>query len=71
MEKKFKCEICEKREGVLDYSESVIDYTHGFKRNICRECYIEILKKQLVKIKSGLKEQKELLKKEKMEKKNG
>ena len=60
----MECKICKKREGVLTFTNSTMDYIHGFTQKICRECYIGIIEENLKKITINLKEQKKLLKME-------
>lgn len=60
----MKCKICNKREGVLEFVEGMLEFTHGFTQKICRECLIERIEKELVKIKANLKKQKRILKEE-------
>lgn len=59
-----KCKICKKREGILDFAEGILEFTHGFVTKICRECFIKRIEKELIKIKANLKKQKRLLKEE-------
>ena len=61
----MKCSRCKEREGILDFSTSTMDWIHGFVEKICRECLIEGIEKELIKIKANLKDQKTLLRKEK------
>ncbi len=61
----MKCEICKQRKSVVLFShEPTFAITHGFGKNICRQCYIEEIEKMLKKIKENLEFQKELLKSE-------
>ncbi|KKM97760.1 hypothetical protein LCGC14_1164700 [marine sediment metagenome] len=59
-----KCTECGKRKWKIDYAKSLMEWTHGFTKKICRQCYIEIIERELKKIKANLKEQKILLEKE-------
>lgn len=61
----MKCENCKKRKGIIDFTESMLDFTHGFITKLCRECYIEIIEERKKDIDENLIEQKELLEKEK------
>lgn len=61
----IKCEDCKKREGIIEFCESVIDWTHGFKQYICRQCYIKRIKKGLKDTQENLNKQEKLLVKEK------
>ena len=61
----MKCPRCNKREGILDYCKSTMDFVHGFVQKICRECLIESIEEELIKTKINLKEQKALLRKDK------
>lgn len=65
----MKCEDCKEREGMVEFCESVLDYTHGFKTKICRQCYIKRIEAGLKGVQANLKKQKGLLAKE--EKNNG
>lgn len=70
----IKCEDCKEREGIVEFCESITDYTHGFKKNICRQCYIKRIETKLKDINQNLKEQKKLLAEENVntkEEKNG
>lgn len=60
----MKCEKCKKGKAVITYAESILDYSHGFTKEICRKCYIEIIEKELCKIQKNLIKQKKLFKKE-------
>lgn len=60
----MKCKKCNQREGILEFCEGILSYTHGFTEMICRECLIERIEKELVKIKANLKKQKRILKEE-------
>ena len=60
-----KCIECKDRKAIIEFSEGYLDWSHGFIKKICRECYIEMIEKELKKIKTNLEEQKVLLKKEK------
>ena len=33
------CVRCKKNKATLVFTESVLNYIHGFKENICQECY--------------------------------
>lgn len=57
----MKCEKCKKGKAVITYSESSLDYSHGFTKEICRKCYIEIIEKKFFKIQENLIYQKKLL----------
>jgi len=55
----MKCQTCKKRKVDIEYAESALDWSHGFKKMICNECYLEILltkKKNLDKTIKGLKQ---------------
>jgi len=58
---KMKCEICKKREGVVDYCEGALAFSHGFKTWICRLCYIKILENTIKNCEKGIKEQEKLI----------
>lgn len=60
-----KCEDCKQREGILDYSESLLNYSHGFVAKICRQCYIKKLEKVIETNKKQIKIQKALIRKDK------
>ncbi len=49
-----KCNICKKRKGTLTFAESVMDFVHGFKQKICKQCYKEILIERRNKINAML-----------------
>ena len=57
----MKCVKCKKRKAVISYSEGALSFSHGFVDEICRECYIELIEKELYKIKENLACQKKLL----------
>ena len=52
----IKCKICNKKEGTITYSESVLHYTHGMRTMICKECYIQLLKDKKIDIEQEIKE---------------
>ncbi len=57
-----KCKDCSEREGIIDFCEGgAVGYVHGFKRKICRRCYIVRIEVELEKIKENLAKQKKLL----------
>ena len=60
-----KCKICKQRAGVILYSESVLNYAHGFVKKICRQCYIKILEKDVEDNTKQIKIQKALIRKDK------
>ena len=33
------CERCKKNEATLTFTDSLMSFTHGFKEEICQECY--------------------------------
>ncbi len=59
----MKCERCKQREGILDFSQDMMSYTHGFKEKICRQCYIKILEGIKKNVERSLKREKDLLNK--------
>ena len=59
-----KCVVCKLRKAIIVFSEGFLSWSHGIQKKICRECYIEIIEKELKKIKANLKDQKEALKEE-------
>jgi hypothetical protein len=61
---KILCRRCNKREGVINYAASIMDFTHGFSEHICRQCYIKILENTFNNAKKELNKQKKLLKKD-------
>jgi hypothetical protein len=63
--KPIMCEDCKKRESKVIFCNSVLDFSHGFQINLCRECFIEKIEKELKAIQSNLILQKKLLIKEK------
>lgn len=69
---KIECCKCNEREGVINYSDSMLDYTHGFVIQVCRQCYIKEMQKMIEDCRKGIKEQKALIRKDKfMSEKNG
>jgi len=60
----MKCNICKEREGILKFTDSMMSFTHGFTQMICRQCYIEIIEKELKKINANLIKQKKILRSE-------
>lgn len=64
----MKCEVCKKRKAKIKYSdEPTLALTHGFGTlNLCRECFIKKIEKHIENCKKQLKEQKKLLKQEKI-----
>ena len=67
-----KCVYCKEREGILDYCEGMLAYSHGFVEKICRQCLIKKSEKTIENCKKQIKEQKGLFRKDKFKgKKNG
>lgn len=66
--KKVMCGECGLREANIEFSrEPTLSLSHGFGiQNICRQCYIEKIEKELGIINENLKEQKKLLKEEEL-----
>ena len=62
----MKCQKCRRREAKIQYAEEpMFALTHGFGSEwLCRQCYIGIIEKYLIKVQKNLKEQKRLLRKE-------
>lgn len=62
-----KCEDCKKRKAVLTYSsEPFLTISHGWGgTELCRQCFIARINRHIVDCKKQLKEQLELLEKEK------
>ncbi len=58
---KEKCVRCKKREWKIDFTNGMLDFTHGFTERICRQCYIKIIETEKKKIDANLVEQRELL----------
>ena len=52
----MKCQICEEAEEEMNYAESVMDFTHGFTKKICKGCYKGILLDKRDNINKTLKE---------------
>ena len=57
----MKCERCQKRKSIIDFTQSTLSYIHGFITKLCRECYIEIIEEKKKEIDENLIEQKKLL----------
>jgi len=57
----MKCTNCKKREGVVEYCEGMLAYSHGFVEKLCRQCLIKRLEKNIESCKKQIKKQKELL----------
>ncbi len=55
MIKQEKCKICKKKKAELTFSESTMDFIHGFKKRICKECYKKILLERKESIEKTLK----------------
>ncbi|KKN17015.1 hypothetical protein LCGC14_0970230 [marine sediment metagenome] len=60
----MKCVECKKRKAIIEFSKGYLDWSHGFIKKICRECYIEMIEKELKRIKDNLKKEKSILKTE-------
>ena len=58
----MKCQICKKREGKLEFTNSTMDYIHGFTQMICRQCFVKMIEEEYKKIGKNLIKQKTLLK---------
>jgi len=39
IEKEILCERCKKNKATITFTESVLNWLHGFKEEICQECY--------------------------------
>jgi hypothetical protein len=57
----MKCSMCNKRKAKIAFAESFLELTHGYARQICRQCYINMLKEQMAGIEKTIKEQEKLL----------
>jgi len=57
----MKCEDCGEREGVVNYCDGVMDFTHGNVVKICRQCYIEILERTVLNCIKSIVKQENLL----------
>ena len=55
----MKCQICKEVEEEMTYAESVMDFTHGFTKKICKSCYKKILLDKKDTINKMLKELKQ------------
>lgn len=60
----IKCETCKEREAIVEYCDSWLSYSHGYKTWLCRQCYIKKIEKIIRTAQDNLKEQKKLLKEE-------
>jgi hypothetical protein len=49
------CSRCRKNKATINYTDSIMSYTHGFVEHICKNCYNKI-KKSNIWYKSGKKE---------------
>jgi len=65
---KIMCEKCKKRESKVIFCNDTLAFAHGFQQNLCRECYIEKIEKELKGIQENLIKQKKLLIKERKSK---
>lgn len=36
------CQRCKKNKATINYTDSIMSYTHGFVEHICQECYDKI-----------------------------
>lgn len=59
-----KCFKCKKRKARVNFSRSIMDFTHGFTTKICRQCYIKELEETNKINNKMIKEQKEDIKNE-------
>jgi len=59
--RKMKCQDCKQREGIIEFAEGMLDFTHGFSKHICRQCYIKIIEEKKKDIDENLIEQRKLL----------
>lgn len=55
------CQDCGKREAKITFADSVLSYTHGFGREICRQCYIALIEDNIKNAQKNLKIQKKLM----------
>jgi len=54
---KIVCDFCkQKKEGIRKFAESLLDYTHGFTKNICIDCLIKKHKKTIKRLQQEIKE---------------
>lgn len=56
-----KCQICKTRKVKINYAESMLDYTHGFKTPMCRQCYVQMLRERIITINENIIEQEQLI----------
>jgi superfamily II helicase len=49
------CQRCRKNKATINYTDSIMSYTHGFVEHICKSCYDKI-KKSNTWYKAGRKE---------------
>lgn len=42
--KKGKCSVCGKEKDIMTYADSIMDYVHGFKKEVCEECADKLMK---------------------------
>jgi hypothetical protein len=49
------CQRCRKNKATINYTDSIMSYTHGFVEHICKSCYDKI-KKSNIWYKAGRKE---------------
>lgn len=56
-----KCSDCKEREGIVKFCEGALAHSHGFTRNICRQCYIKRIEAGVKQAQDNLKKQKRLL----------
>lgn len=47
------CVDCESHAGTVNFSQSVMDYTHGGSKKICRCCYRKIVEKTYLEAKEN------------------
>ena len=62
------CSKCKSRKAVVQYSDSVMDFTHFGAIPICRQCYIKKIEMELKQMQNNLNTQRKLLVKEDKEK---
>lgn len=39
-----KCTRCKKNKATITFANSMLDWTHGFAKRICQECYDKQMK---------------------------
>jgi hypothetical protein len=52
----MKCENCNKKKATITFCKSFLEYSHGFAKRLCEDCYRKILEDTIKSCRKTLKE---------------